>query len=64
MRGKSAVTKVWSMFYRVTVLAVLLFGSEIWNLSPSVIKVMKGFHVRAARQMAGILPTKYQNRGD
>ena len=38
--------------------AVLLFGSETWKLSPLSLKSLEGFHIRAARRMAGMRPTK------
>ena len=44
------------MFYKATVQAVLLFGSEMWNLSPLAIKCLEGFHLRAARRIAGMQP--------
>ena len=39
----------------VVVQAVLLFGSEIWVLTPRLEKSPKGFHHRAERQMAGMV---------
>ena len=52
------------MFYRATVQAVLLFGSETWNLASSAMKLLEGFHVRDARRMAGWLPTRHENGRD
>ena len=52
------------MFYRATVQAVLLFGSEIWNLVPAALKLLEAFHVRDARRMAGALPTRHENGRD
>ena len=40
------------MFYKATVQAVLLFGSETWNLTPTAMKQLEGFHIRAAYRMA------------
>ena len=39
------------MFYKATVQAVLLFGSETWNLTPMAMKRLKGFHIRLAYRM-------------
>ena len=39
------------MFYKATVQAILLFGSETWNITPSLIKSLEGFHIRAAYHM-------------
>ena len=46
------------MFYKGTIQAVLLAGSETWNLSPSAVKCLEGFHLRAACQMAGMQARK------
>ena len=46
------------MFYKATVQAILLFGSETWSLSLSAIKCLEDFHLRAARRMAGMQPRK------
>jgi hypothetical protein len=43
--------------YKAVVQAVLLFGSETWKLSPVSLKSLEGFHIRAARRMAGMQPT-------
>ena len=64
LRGENATPKVCGMFYCVTVQAVLLFGSETWNLASSAIKVVEELHVRAVQRMADALPTKHQNRQD
>ena len=37
-------------------MAVLLFGSETWNLAPSSLKRLEGFHIQAAWRMAGTGP--------
>ena len=52
LRGENASPKVCGMFYRAVVQAVLLFGSETWNLSDSMFKLLEGFHIRAAWRMA------------
>ena len=36
------------------VAAVLIYGSESWNLALSEMWVLEGFHVEAARQLAGM----------
>ena len=46
------------MFYKATVPAVLLFGSETWCLTPATLRRLEGFHVKAARQMMSMLPKK------
>jgi hypothetical protein len=42
------------MFYKATVHVVLLYGSESWNLTPSLLKWLEGFHVKAAWRMAAV----------
>ena len=58
LRAENASPRVSGMFYKATVQAVLLFGSESWNLTPSAIKCLEGFHLRAARRMTGMMPCK------
>ena len=48
--------QVCGMFYKATVQAVLLFGSETWNITASMLSSLEGFHVRAARRMTGMMP--------
>ena len=42
------------MFYKATVQAVLLLGSETWNLTPAALKSLEGFHLRATWYMARV----------
>jgi hypothetical protein len=58
LRAENAAPKVCGVFYKATVQAVLLFGSEMWKLSPVNLKSLKGFHIRAARLMAGMQPAR------
>ncbi len=50
--SKNAAPHVCGLFYKATVQAVLLFGSETWNVTPSSLCLLKGFHVRAEYRMA------------
>ena len=56
LRVKDATPTVCGVFYKATVQAVLLFGSETWNLSQSAMKCLEGFHIRAAQHMSGKMP--------
>ena len=38
--------------------AALLFGSETWCLSPANMRLLEGFHVKAARRMTGMMPKR------
>ena len=40
------------MVYKAMIQAVLLYGSESWNLTTVMMKKLEGFHIRAAYQMA------------
>ncbi len=54
LRSVHASPHVAGKFYKVVVQAVLLLllGSETWNLTPSMLKELEGFHVRCAWRMA------------
>jgi hypothetical protein len=56
LRAENATPPMCGIFYKATVMAVLLFGSEIWNLAPSSLKRLEGFHIRAAWRLAGTGP--------
>jgi hypothetical protein len=56
LRAENATPKTCGMFYKVTVQAVLLYGSETWSLSLSSMKHLEGFHIRAAWRMSGKRP--------
>ncbi len=48
------------VFYKATDMAVLLFGSETWNLAPLSLRRLQGFHIWAAWRMAGTGPWRNQ----
>jgi hypothetical protein len=58
LRAENVAPKVCGVFYKATVQAVLLFGSETWKLSPLSLKSLEGFHIRAACRMAGMQPAR------
>ncbi len=58
IRSENASPCACGIFYKATVQSILLFGSEMWNLSPSGLKLLEGFHIRAAWRMAGKRPMK------
>ena len=39
------------MFYKATVQAVLLFGAETWNVTPTMLAQLEEFQIRSAYQM-------------
>jgi hypothetical protein len=61
LRAESATARTSGMFYKATMQAVLLYKSETWSLSPTSIKRLEGFHIRAAWQMSGLRPEKKPN---
>ena len=54
LRAENASARVCGKFYKATVQAVLLFGSETWNLTPPLLKSLEGFHLRAAWRMTHV----------
>jgi hypothetical protein len=61
LRAENASPRTCGMFYKATVQAVLLYGSETWSLSPSSQKRLEGFHIRAAWRMSGLRPEMKPN---
>ncbi len=45
LRAENALPKVCGVFYKATIQAVLLFRSETWNLPPSGLACLEGFHL-------------------
>ena len=61
LRAENAAARTCGMLYKATVQAVLLYGSEIWSLSPTSVKRLEGFHIHAVWQMSGLRPEKKPN---
>jgi hypothetical protein len=61
IRAENAPPHACSKFYKATVQSILLFGSKTWNLSPSSLKLLEGFHIRAAWRMTGKRPVKLRD---
>ena len=53
---EGADPKTSAVFYKAVVQSVLLYGCESWDMSPRVLKVLSGFHHRAARRLSGLSP--------
>ena len=47
LRAENASPKVCGVFYKATIQAVLLFGSETWNLALTRLACLEGFHLWA-----------------
>jgi hypothetical protein len=56
LRAENISPRMSGVFYKATVQAVLLYESEILSLSPSSVKHLEGFHIRAVWQMTGNRP--------
>jgi hypothetical protein len=61
LRAENTTPWMSGMFYKATVQAVLLYGSETWSLPPSSVKRLEGFHIQAAWQMSSLRPEKKPN---
>ena len=52
LRGENVAPCVPAKFYKAVVQSVLLYRSETWNLSQTVLAQLEGFHICAAYGMA------------
>jgi hypothetical protein len=52
LHGENTGPRTAAKFYKAVVQAVLLYGSEMWNLTQSALARLEGFHVQAAYKMA------------
>jgi hypothetical protein len=43
LRAENVASQVCKVFYKATVMSVLLFGSETWSLAPGTLKRLDGF---------------------
>ena len=48
-----ADARVSGQFYRAVVMSVLLYGCETWVITPSMYKVLEGFHNRVLWRISG-----------
>jgi len=60
---EGADARISAMFYKAVVQSVLLYGSETWVVTPAVLKVLEGFHHRAARRLSGRQPRYLPREG-
>ncbi len=54
LHGENTKPRVAAKFYKAVVQAILLYGSETWNISKTALARLEGFHIRAAYWMARI----------
>ena len=57
LRRQGANGRVSGMFCKAVVMSVLLYGSESWVWTDSMVKAVEGFHNRVARRLADMVPT-------
>jgi hypothetical protein len=52
LTGYNTLPKISAKLYKAVVQSVLSYGSETWNLMPTALAWLEGFHIRAAYRMA------------
>ncbi len=52
LRKENVAPHVAAKFYKIVVQSVLLYGSETWNLTQTVLAWLEGFHICAPNGMA------------
>jgi len=53
LRTDGASARTMGYFYKAIVQAVLLYGSESWTITTSIMQKIKSFHARVARSLTG-----------
>ena len=51
LRREGASPRIFAMFYKATVQAVLLYACETWSLTSNMLGTLESFHHRVARQL-------------
>ncbi len=54
LQGENATPRVAVMHYKAVVQSVLLYRSEMWNLTQAMLARLEGFHIRTAYGMAWV----------
>ena len=52
LQAQNAPSRISAKFYKAVVQLLLLYSSETWVISKSVLARLEGFHIRAAYKMA------------
>jgi hypothetical protein len=60
---EGATPRISAIFYKAVVQTVLLFGSESWVLTPSMLGKLEGFHQQIARRLTGRAPVYLRSEG-
>ena len=61
LRVENILASICAMFYAVMVIAVLLYGSESWNVPTAKMVALEGFHVAVACNLTGMHPQQLPN---
>ena len=56
-QGGSEAAGVW-IFFKAAVQSVLLFGAEMWVVTPCTVRVLGGLQYQVARRLTGRLPRR------
>ena len=62
LTNTGATVRAQGMIYKALTQSVILYGSEIWVVTGEMIKVLEGFHHRAARWITGMAETRGAGR--
>ena len=54
LRGEFAPPEVCGMFYKAVIQSILLYGCETWVITKPMLRMLRGFHLRAAYRMAKV----------
>ena len=63
LQNQNMSPKIYRMFYKVTIQAVLLYKSKLWNLTQAMMRKLEGFHITAAYWMARTHKPQENNNG-
>jgi hypothetical protein len=63
LRREGATPRISAMFNKAVVQTVLLFGSESWVLTPSMLDKLEGFHRQITRRLTGRSPVYLRSEG-
>ena len=60
LEHQGASIRAKGLFYKTIVMSVLLYGSETWVVTDTMLKVLESFHHRAARRLTGRMARRIQ----
>ena len=57
------MVRAWGMLYNSVLQSVLLYGSESWVVTGTILKVLEGFHHQVARKIID-MTERWTTRGE